>query len=301
MRAVFQQLRLAAGGDVSVLIEGETGTGKDLAAESVHRASARKNGPFVVIDCGALPPQLIESELFGHEKGAFTGAFASRIGAFEAADRGTVFLDEVGELPLELQPRLLRVIEKRTVRRVGASAERTVDFRLLAATHRDLRGAVNAGTFREDLYYRIAVMRVRMPAMRERPEDFPPLVKAIADRLGTTPEELAHVATPEFYAHLARGAWPGNVRELRNYLEACLLTRELAPLGMVRDESEPAAVVDFDRYPSYETARSAAIERFERTYVAWLLHKHGGSMTEAARAAGVDRRYLYRLRDRARK
>src|SRR5262249_40299706 len=184
MRHVFAVLERAAASDSTLLVEGETGTGKEAVAESVHRESARKNAPFVVVDCGAVPRNLLESELFGHERGAFTGATGARVGAFEAAEGGTVFLDEIGELAPELQPKLLRVLERREVKRVGGGGYAKIDVRVVAATNRNLRAEVNVGRFRSDLYYRLAVLEVTLPPLREHPGDIPLLVEHILDSLG---------------------------------------------------------------------------------------------------------------------
>jgi transcriptional regulator with PAS, ATPase and Fis domain len=293
LRAAFALLENAARTDATVLIEGETGTGKELAAEAVHVASARQGAPFIVVDCGAIPAELLESELFGHEKGAFTGAMAARQGAFEAAGGGTVFLDEIGELDLSLQPKLLRALERHEIKRVGASRYLPVDFRVVAATNRNLRTEVNAGRFRADLYYRLAVVEVRLPPLRERPEDLPVLVESLLEQLGAGADPLAaQLRQPDVLAELARHAWPGNVRELRNYVERSVaLRRNVAlenpasslPLGA------PATPVDISR--PLKVARDA----FERAYVEEVMKRHGGNATAAARAAGVDRAQFYRF------
>ena len=217
-----------------MLIEGETGTGKSLLAEAVHQQSRRAAGPFVVVDCGAIPATLIESELFGHEKGAFTGATQARVGHFEAAGGGTIFLDEIGELPLELQPKLLRVLEERVVRRVGGRDPLRVDVRVIAATNRDLRQEVNRGTFRPDLWYRLGTVKLAIPPLRERPEDIPRLVERFWGGLTGQPG----AAPPrELLERFMRHPWPGNVRELRSAVERALLfgdadgTPELEYLG----------------------------------------------------------------------
>jgi DNA-binding NtrC family response regulator len=291
MRAVFAMLERFAASDATVLVEGETGTGKQGAAEALHEEGARAGGPFVVVDCGAVPATLIESELFGHERGAFTGAETARRGAFAAADGGTLFLDEIGELPLELQPKLLRVLEQRTVRPLGAVAERRVNVRVVAATNRDLRAEVNAGRFRPDLYYRLAVLKVDLPPLRERTEDLPLLVSTLLGRMEATVEERARLTAPEFLEQLRWGAWPGNVRELRNYLErARVVEGELSP-PPARDSSAPPAV---DPTLPYAEARRRALAAFERAYASALLERHG-SVAAAARAAGITRVYLHRL------
>ncbi|HYH99142.1 sigma 54-interacting transcriptional regulator, partial [Hyalangium sp.] len=212
MREVFTLLERVAPGDSDVLIEGETGTGKEGCAQGIHLESKRNKGPFVIVDLAGIAPTLIESELFGHVKGAFTGAQTDRAGVFERADGGTVFLDEVGELPPDIQPRLLRVLEGRQVKRVGANDYRTVNVRVVAATHVDLESAVKAGKFREDLFHRLAVLRVTLPPLRERPEDIPLLVDTVLQRMGRPPSTLSD----QTRALLAQYPWPGNVRELRN-------------------------------------------------------------------------------------
>ena len=291
MRATFALLERAAASDATVLIEGETGTGKEVTAQSIHDCSPRAQGPFVVVDCAAIPASLLESELFGYERGAFTGAVARRIGAFEEASGGTLVLDEIGELPAELQPKLLRAIEEREVRRLGGSGYSPIDVRIVVATNRDLRAEVNAGRFRSDLFFRLAVVWVRLPALRTRPEDLPLLVERMLESLGATPDACASLCTQEMMARLGSYAWPGNVRELRNYLERCLVVREPLPLADERGPSPPA--VDASR--SYEEERRRAIAQFERVYIQALLQRHGGKVAPAARAAGIDRVYLHRL------
>ena len=290
MRATFAQLEAAARTDGTVLVVGETGTGKEEVAHSLHEASERADGPFIVVDCGAMPEGLLESELFGHERGAFTGALATRVGAFEAAHGGTIFLDEIGEMPIELQPRLLRVLERREVRRVGSNATRTVDVRVVAATNRDLRTEVNEGRFREDLYYRLAVLEIELPPLRERPEDIPLIAESLLDRMHVDDDARA-VVTDEVLAGLTRGSWPGNVRQLRNYLAHLVALRE-PPRGPAMAESG-ASIVDA-RVP-YEQARRDALLDFERRYLVSLLALHEDNVAEAARTAGMNRAYLYRL------
>ncbi|MDP1824478.1 MAG: sigma 54-interacting transcriptional regulator [Archangium sp.] len=289
MRALFARLARAAASSATVLLTGESGTGKELAAEALHQASPRAGGPLVVVDCGAVPPALLESELFGHEKGAFTGAQATRVGAFEQAHQGTLFLDEVGELPLELQPKLLRVLEKREVKRVGAGDWRPVDLRVVAATHRDLRAEVNSGRFRADLYYRLAVVEARLPALRERIEDLPGLVAELLARLGLEgrPEAKRLLEEP-LLGTLKSHPWPGNVRELRNFVERAVA---LDDAGLPSLAGTGAATVAAD----FRGARDEAVRAFEKTYLEALLAQHGGNAAAAARGAGIDRAYLYRL------
>jgi transcriptional regulator with PAS, ATPase and Fis domain len=298
MRRVFATLERAADSDATVLVTGETGTGKEAAAESIHAESARRDGPFIVVDCGALPANLLESELFGHERGAFTGAQQTRIGAFEAAQGGTVFLDEIGELPVDLQPTLLRVLEKRHIKRLGSTQHREVDVRVVAATNRDLRAEVNARTFRSDLYYRLAVLEVRLPPLRERVEDVPMLIEhLLAGRTDVRPEVAAQLLSTDFLARLARYPWPGNVRELRNHLERCIALREAVDLesGSIPPMSSPAPQAQVDIRVPYSEARKRWLESFERRYLESLLAAHEGNVSAAARASKLDRAQLYRL------
>ena len=296
MRRAFATLERAAASDATVLLEGETGTGKEVAAESIHAEGARRDGPFIIVDCGAIPPDLLESELFGHEKGSFTGAQGAREGAFEAADGGTIFLDEIGELALELQPKLLRALERRHVKRVGATHYVPVNVRVIAATNRSLRAEVNERRFRSDLYYRLAVLEVRLPPLRERPEDLPLLVEHLLGVLGAGGTPAAEkLRAPALLAHLARQRWTGNVRELRNYLERCLALDEAVPLDPAPEGA--AGAVDLDL--PLKVARERAARAFERRYVEEMLRRHDGKVAAAARAAGVDRMHFYRLAWRA--
>jgi two-component system, NtrC family, response regulator GlrR len=295
MRTAFGMMQRAAQSDATVLLEGETGTGKEGAAESIHRASERRDGPFVVVDCSAIPRELIESELFGHEKGAFTGAVGRRIGAFEEASGGTIFLDEVGELTPELQPKLLRVLEQREVRRVGTNIPVPADVRVVAATNRDLRAEVNDGRFRSDLYFRLAVVRIPLPPLRTRPEDIPLLVEDILSRLPARPEVAKRLRTAEFSAALQRATWPGNVRELRNCIERCLVFEEPIGVGDGPSQEIAPAGATIDSSMSYEEGRRRALADFQRRYVEALLETHEGRIAQAARAAGIDRVYLHRL------
>jgi transcriptional regulator with PAS, ATPase and Fis domain len=285
MRGVFEILERAAASDVTVLLRGETGTGKDLAAASIHQESPRRDGPFVVVDLAAAPGALLASELFGHERGAFTGADRDRIGAFERARGGTVFLDEIGDLDLELQPHLLRVLESKTVQRVGGAARIPVDVRVIAATHRDLRADVNARRFRSDLYYRLAVLEITLPPLRERTEDIPLIVAALAEDLEDPPEA---VRDPAWVAALLKHPWPGNVRELRNHVERARNMGRFGAAGSEVDVSIPL-----------KEARTRWVQLFESRYLAELLHAHGGNVSAAARAAGIDRVHFYRLLGRA--
>ncbi len=295
MRELFSQLEKVAPSDATVLIEGETGTGKEGVAESIHDASPRAKGRFVVIDCSAIPANLLESELFGHEAGAFTGATDRRIGAFEEASGGTIFLDEIGELPTDLQPKLLRALESREIRRVGSRTVIRCDLRIVAATNRDLRTEVNKGAFRADLYYRLAVVKLAIPPLRERAGDLPVLVDHLLRRIGASDEVRAELTAPEFVAELAQSGWPGNVRELRNHLEQCVVFGERRSPGTPR-VAHPSSIVDAAL--PYEVARRQAIDAFERSYLTSLLERSSDNVAQAARDAGVNRAYLHRLLSR---
>ncbi|RKH08494.1 FHA domain-containing protein [Corallococcus sp. CA053C] len=294
MREVFTFLERMAPGDSDVLIQGETGTGKELCAEGLHREGPRAKKPFVVVDLAGIAPSLIESELFGHVKGAFTGAHGERAGAFERAQGGTVFLDEVGELPLELQPRLLRVLERREVKRVGGNDYRTLDLRVVAATHVDLEAAVKAEKFRRDLFHRLAVLRVVLPPLRERPEDIPLLIDTVLERLGKPPSALSD----QTRALLLQYPWPGNVRELRNVVARVVNLGEeslpdIDPGVPHRAASRAGGDVDLAR--PFKEAKEQLVEGFERDYLMSLLKRCEGRFNHAAREAGIDRVYLRKL------
>jgi len=308
MRQLIELLQRAAACEATTLLEGETGTGKEVSTLAIHEHSARKSGPFVVVDCGAIPPQLLESELFGYERGAFTGAVGARVGAFEAAHGGTIFLDEIGELGLELQPKILRVLESRTIKRVGSNAYVPVDVRVIAATNRSLREEVAARRFRSDLYYRLAVLHVKLPPLRERSSDLPLLVDDVLAQLGVLDSPaVAPLRSAAYLEQLARYRWPGNIRQLRNYLE-----RSVALGGGVpapgSEPSLPPPQPDHDPRGDasdrllaealdkpLKEAREAWNNAFEQRYLEALLERHGRSVSAAARAAGVNRVHLYRL------
>ena len=289
MRACFALLERAAGSEVSVLLEGEPGTGKETAAQAIHDHSARKAKPFIAIDCGGAPGNLLEAELFGYEREGIPGAAERRIGALEAATGGTVFLDELGELPSDLQLKLLRVLERGEIRRLGAAEATPIDVRIIAATDRDLRAEVNANRFRSELYFRLAVMKIKLPPLRQRPEDLAVLVERITMQLGVGHEVGRRLTSPGFVASLAGGAWPGNVRELRNYIERAAVIDDLVG---VEEEAVPEA--ETDPQP-YQQARDRVLAEFERRYVEQLLRAHHGNVSAAARASGIDRTYLHRL------
>jgi len=301
LRKLFRLLGDVAPSDATVLIEGETGTGKELFAEEIHRHSNRRNGPFVVFDCGAVPRELIESALFGHVRGAFTGAIADRKGAFAEAHGGTLFLDEIGELSPEVQPALLRALDKRTIRPVGGTAYEQVSVRVIAATNRNLRAEIAAKRFREDLYYRIAVIRMQLPPLRERPDDVRLLAEYFVQQLGGGRVKTVGDAEIE---RLKSYRWPGNVRELRNVIErACTLSHgealdlDDAMEDAVRPMTPPATTLDAN--PStdlpFKQAKAIVIDNFERQYISTLLKRHRGNLSAAARAAEVDRKHFREL------
>jgi transcriptional regulator with GAF, ATPase, and Fis domain len=281
----------------TVLLEGETGTGKSLLAEHIHQNGERAKGPFVVVDCGAIAPSVIESELFGHERGSFTGATERRVGAFESAHGGTIFLDEVGELPLTLQPKLLRALEERTIKPVGSSRSLQVEVQVIAATNRDLREAVSRGEFRADLYYRLDALRLRLPPLRDRREDIPPLIEKFARRVSPDIE-------PGFLAGLvrtlsAREEWPGNIRELRNAVEKAILLGEV-PTAAARPVSEsvlvtPLAATGFDASVSFRAAKDRAMSEWERVFLRSLVDHARGNLSLAARLVQMDRGHLRSL------
>jgi DNA-binding NtrC family response regulator len=303
MKRLFALLAKAAPTEATILLQGETGTGKEAIAEAVHRASRRAKGPFVVVDCGSIPHELIASELFGHAKGSFTGAAGDKEGLIEAANQGTLFLDEIGELALDLQPQLLRVLDRRQVRRVGETQSVDVDIRVIAATHRDLRAMVKNGQFREDLYYRLAVVATHVPPLRERKEDIGTLATWFAERMGRG----SFAQSPALLEQLMRHDWPGNVRELRNVVERALSlghaaladladSSHRAPPGedaaaIARRAAADPAMLDMP----FKEAKAQLVEAFERDYLTALLARHHGNISRAAAEAGIDRNYIHRL------
>ena len=314
MRELFATLARLAPMDAAVLVTGETGTGKELVARAIHDASPRASKPFVVVDCAALPENLLDAELFGHTRGAFTGAVNARAGAIESAEGGTVFLDEIGELPISMQPKLLRVLESHTVRRVGEHTHRNVDVRFLSATHRDLLTMVNANEFREDLYFRLAVLPVHVPALRLRKEDIEPLVTHFLRSSGGP----SHVPA-ELMRELLTRPWRGNVRELRNFVDRAraLGATEALAMSSQRDIIAAPEVSAASGAPSatasnpppttmsltdarmfeqaYKDFRETWIDSGEKEYVRRLLLRHDRNVAAAAREAEVDRTYIYRL------
>jgi len=292
MRRIFAVLPRLAESDSTILLEGETGTGKGLLAEAIHDASPRAAGPFIVLDCGSIPPTLIESELFGHEKGAFTGAAAARTGGFEAARGGTVFLDEIGELPLDMQPKLLRALEDRVVKRVGGNEPVRLDIRIVAATNRDLRAEINQGRFRSDLYYRLNTFRLRIPPLRERRDDIALLVAHFHRQLSRGGEP----PPAELIAELTRHDWPGNVRELRAAVERAVLLGDPAVWRALTDDAPPLAEDErFAEGTSFRAAKERAVAAWEREYTRALITRYDGNLSRAARAVRMDRNHLREL------
>ncbi|MFO0581701.1 MAG: sigma-54 dependent transcriptional regulator [Anaeromyxobacter sp.] len=296
MQEVFKIVEQVAGADATVLLRGETGTGKELVARAVHRRSPRAARPFVAVNCTAVPRELMESEFFGHEKGSFTGATARRQGRFREADQGTLFLDEVGDLDLAIQGKLLRVLQEREVTRVGSDRPEPVDVRVIAATNRDLEALVKEGQFRDDLYYRLNVIPIRLPPLRERPGDLAPLLdhflRSFAERYG----RQVPLPPPEVLAAARAYPWPGNVRELRNLCERAALMGWAAVAPLLGPKTAPAAAGPAEeaefRLPLLD-ARARLVERFEREYLTRLLREHKGKVGEVARAAGIAERNLY--------
>jgi DNA-binding NtrC family response regulator len=287
MQAVFDLARAAARSQSTVLILGESGTGKELLARAIHLESPRATGPFVAVSCAALPETLLESELFGHEKGAFTGAVARRKGKFEAASGGTLLLDEIGDISPKLQLDLLRVLEDRRVTRVGGTESIDVDVRIVAATNRDLRRAVADGKFREDLFYRLNVVPITLVPLRERREDIPLLVEDLLERLNAEQNRHVEGVTAEAMAHLVAHDWPGNIRELRNLLERALVvtTGSLIQTSDFGFAAEPS--VEIDR------VGPLSLEEVERRHIANVLRHADGNVSQAARILGIDRVTLY--------
>ncbi len=326
IREIFGILEKIAPTGVTVIIEGETGTGKEVVAQTIHQYSKRANNPFSVFDCGAVPESLIESELFGHEKGSFTGAIMSRQGLFEMAQGGTIFLDELGELNLDLQPKLLRVLEQREVRRVGSNKPVKVDVRVIAATNRNLEEEVKAGRFREDLFYRLSVVRIILPPLRERKEDIPLLVKHFLKNASYNRDDDGNQKingiTRDAIENLVNYRWPGNVRELVNVVErACsfadddiirphdlpehisgirLIPRPANPdastedivISMLEDGPPP---IPTDMTKGFKEAKEKWVSSFEKDYVAALLKKNKYNISHAAKEADIDRKYFRKL------
>ena len=313
MREVFAILERATKTETTVLVTGETGTGKEVVAEAIHRQSSRADKPFIVVDCASIPTNLIESELFGHVKGAYTNAMTDRDGAFQAADGGTIFLDEIGEMPSALQPRLLRALETRTIKRVGSNDFTPVDVRVIAATNRNLEDEVRAKNFRSDLYFRLAVIRVNLPSLRERRDDVPMLARHFLNELAEERGDGHLELTPDIMAALTSHNWPGNVRELRNVVhQAASLSSEVLNLAaqLRKSKGEPMPGIDSPTMPPqgamasgfgeflalpYKDARKGALEAFELAYAKHVVAEAGGNVSKAADNAQVHRNVLHRI------
>jgi two-component system response regulator GlrR len=292
MEDLLAQARRVAASDASVCVLGQSGTGKELLARAIHRASPRADRPFIAVNCGAIPEGLLESELFGHKKGSFTGAVADRRGLFQAAQGGTLFLDEVGDMPLSLQVKLLRALEERKIRAVGSHESFDIDVRVVSATHRKLEERIASGEFREDLYYRLNVVKLYIPALAERREDIPLLANHFLSRLGERYRRGQLALSPEAMQILVSAPWPGNVRQLLNVIEqaVALATTEVIPESLVRQAID---VADTALTPLDEARRA-----FERDYLVRILKITGGNVTKAARLAGRNRTEFYRLLER---
>jgi two-component system response regulator AtoC len=300
MEAVLELVRRAARADANILIQGESGTGKELIGRAIHAQSARAAQVFVPVDCAALPDTLLESELFGHERGAFTGADRAKPGMIEVADRGTLLLDEIGELPVTLQSKLLRALQERQIRRVGGTRFLDVDVRLVAATNRDLAELVRKGEFRDDLFYRVNVITIVLPPLRERTGDVALLAHHFLRRYGRNRQQPLEGIDPDALALLEAHAWPGNVRELQNVIERVAALAD-GPTVRARDlpdrlrgSARPAPAVNVKGLP-FAKAREAWLQRFAEVYLRDLLRRHRGNVSQAAQSAGVDRKTLYRL------
>jgi formate hydrogenlyase transcriptional activator len=266
LRRVLDMVRIVAPTNATVLVNGETGTGKELIAEAIHKCSQRSSGPFVKVNCAAIPAGLLESELFGHERGAYTGAFTRSIGRFERANRGTLFLDEIGDLPLELQPKLLRVIQERQFERLGGTSTIQADVRVICATHRNLVGMIEERQFRADLFYRLSVFPIALPALRERPEDIPLLVRHFAMDYANRMQKPIAAIGEEFIAALTRHSWPGNIRELQNFMERSVILATGAVLNGPLPQLPPAS----------ELSAPVTLEEAERSHILQTLLKSAG-------------------------
>jgi transcriptional regulator with GAF, ATPase, and Fis domain len=294
MQEVFRKLQKVATTDISVLITGETGTGKELIAREIHRRSDRGNGPFVTVNCGAIPENLMESEMFGHVKGAFTGAVASRGGKFQQANGGTLFLDEIGELTPQLQVKLLRALQERMITRVGDSRAEKVDIRVLAATNRNLEEMIQEGTFREDLYYRLNVVNLWLPPLRDRADDVFIIAKVLLSKYADELHSAVKGFSPSALAAIRRYSWPGNIRQLENRLKKALVLCDknlLTPEDLDLGEDKVEPIIPLER----------AKEEFQRRYVLQALERNAGNRTQTARDLGVDPRTIFRYLEREQK
>ncbi|HOJ14487.1 MAG TPA: sigma-54 dependent transcriptional regulator, partial [Deltaproteobacteria bacterium] len=310
MQRVYEQILTAAETDLTVLILGETGTGKELVARSIHSRSERRSRPFVVINCAAIPENLLESEFFGHEKGAFSGAVSQRIGKFEKAHTGTIFLDEIGDIPLDLQAKILRVLEDHKITRLGSNREIELDFRVICATNRPIQDMIKKELFREDLYYRINVLPIIIPPLRERREDIPLLAGHFMAKYSKKLNSPVKGISPRAMEQLERYRWPGNVREMENVIQHAMVSTRSECITdfpelrkVLEKETESATVqaqvedgsilVEAPEGNDYHSIKKALLEQFERTYFAHLLAKHGGVIAEAARESGLNYKTFY--------
>lgn len=290
MQDVFGLIEKVAPEKASVIVTGQSGTGKEMVARTVHELSTRSSGPFVAINCSAIAPTLMESELFGHERGAFTGASQRRLGCFELADGGTLFLDEIGEIPSELQAKFLRVLEEEKVRRVGGKEETRINVRVLAATNRDLKARIQTGEFREDLYYRLNVFQIHLPALRDRPEDIPALVELFVQRFASDAGKRIPVVSDSALKFLMNYHWPGNIRELRNCIERAVI---LCDGSKISDEHLPAEVRKLAGVAALHLPLEMKLRDVNRTYIEAVLVRCGGNKTRTAKALGISEKTLY--------
>ncbi|MBM4257498.1 MAG: sigma-54-dependent Fis family transcriptional regulator [Deltaproteobacteria bacterium] len=293
MQRVFDVIKRVAPTDLTVLVTGESGTGKELIANAVHHNSPRKNGPFIKVNCAAMARELVESELFGHEKGAFTGATAAREGKFEAADHGSIFLDEIGDMPLETQAKVLRILQERECERVGGNRTIAVDVRVIAATNKNLQQMVHEGKFREDLFFRLNVVPLTLPSLRDRREDIPLLathfLKEVTTRYGRGPISFSADA----YSALLSAPWPGNVRELKNVIEAsAVLTNGQEIYVSDLRLNQPVASLEPNSTATFKEAKQQVIDAFERDFITRALQRHHGNVTKAAAEMGMLRQQL---------
>ena len=301
MRRVFDTIRMVAGTDLTVLVTGESGTGKDLTARAVHALSVRKEKPFIAVNCPTVPEQILESELFGYRKGAFTHATQNRTGLFQEADGGSIFLDEIGDVPPAIQTKLLRVLQEKEIKPLGETRSITVDVRIIASTNQDLRAKIQSGEFREDFFYRLNVLPIRLPPLRERREDIPLIVNHLLHKHARKLDRAGCRVPPDEMARIVESPWAGNVRELENVLVRGILFAENGEvrLGELRDRNgacAPEAALEID--PSavpYKTAKEDILKRFNESYIGRLLEQTGGNVTRAARACGLERQSLQQI------
>lgn len=300
MRRIFHMLENYSPTDASIMLTGETGTGKEIIAEEIHKHSHRADKPYIIIDCTSISKDLVESELFGHMKGSFTGAFSDRAGAFEAANGGTVFLDEIGELPQELQPKLLRVLEKREIKRIGSNIPIKIDVRIICATNRNLQNEIRNNNFREDLFYRLSVVNVELPPLRNRVEDIPELVKSFMMKLHNA-DATKEILDFDFAMNaLTKYDWPGNIRELRNLVDRAFYRIEkpvdivscLYDASLMKQNTEQNII---DSTKPFKEEKNRLIDDFERKYIEDLLNRNNFNVSRSAREAGIERAYLQRL------